>query len=164
MVVTSDNKERARKIALEAYEYTPEESSWGMCSYDDGPVAFGGGAPAFHWFSGREGLLEFIWRWEPHNSNCPDDPDVLSNDLKEICGKLRPDGCNLDEIRLAINERAKGTFGITWWGSFLDLATGDSEFARETRVVLNDEIGEADHGPLAPDRYEELIDYCREYC
>lgn len=126
-------RELADEKAQEAHSRIPERNSWGFFAYDDSPVVAGGGMGGFLWFTSREEMYEFITQHLPfwYENPAAPNPDNVASELGRILGRFEEQQMNSDAPRQELNKILIGSARIAWWGRFRELASAQSEFARD---------------------------------
>ena len=117
------------------------------------------------WFDSPGAIFRSIRDLQPHVYK--DAAGDLSRRLETVLG------CT-DELRLTgallgkVNEAARGSFELPWWGSFDQLCSGDSKWLQECRAEfredsLDDIDGDADAGPIRESEVDAFVQFLKGY-
>lgn len=125
---------RADEAMSIASSRDPQQFTWGVFAWADGPPACGGGVGAFLWFAEREELLAFIADLAPAGFMIFDD----EAEWLELRERLRRTASSLEakpEDAIAnLNAELTSLLQIDWVGRLEQLVCGDSPFAIKVRA------------------------------
>lgn len=117
----------------------PTWRSWGFFAYDDGPPFCGGGTGFFCWYDSKEEMLEtlhkhpFLFHSDRESSEEDEAEINLANSVRSVLEKMGKGSISDSDALEQLNKLLARIDQIEWWGSFEDLVTGDSEYAKHVR-------------------------------
>lgn len=141
----------AIKRGEEAQSRDPREAPYGYLSVS-------GFTRMFLWFESIKSLIDYIIECDPiiHDFDPTDAADFLDS-----ARVIVDDMSDLSvENMTKINELVECFSCIEWWGTFHDLAHGESQIALELRSSLRDND---DDQPIKTDEMEDFVKLVQEY-
>jgi hypothetical protein len=140
-----------------SFEKEPTSYSWGLFAYDDAPGAIGGGSGNFSWFDSKDELVGFLTKF-PLLAHSSDSTDTeLFVKAKHCLAQITAE--NFDQkVVDDLNKINSGVEQIQWLGQFVDLLSGESEFAKGMRKFFS---GTSEK--LAKSRIPEFAEFLRNW-
>jgi hypothetical protein len=136
----------------------PREYPYGYFSLDTVNL---GGIGLISWFKDIDEMADFILKIEPLiGDDEGEDLDECQRWIAPIVNDIRREGLK-ESSRAEINA-ALGASQIEWWGTFDDLCSGRSDFARDT---LERYFGDDEKIPskIPDERLDEFIEWLRTF-
>lgn len=146
--------EKAQELLERSMELDPRQAAIGI--YTGGSFVLDS-VRVFSWFSSYEELASFLRDVQPVSYDF-DEENITGyqEEIQPFLTALKTDGPT-ESLRTELNEAVSHTFVIDWWGSFDELRTGGSEFARWLIGSFRDD--ENDVGPIQDDEMDEFLDF-----
>jgi hypothetical protein len=112
----------------------------------------------FTWFSTEKELIDYICECEPliHHLETTD-AKAFSEKVYQV---MEPDIELSDANLCKVNALGSDFLCIDWWGSFDDLVSGKSNFAKELRSYFHDD--ESDES-IAIDELDDFVEFIQHY-
>ena len=159
--------ERANEAMSIASSRDPQQFSWGVFAWADGPPACGGGVGAFLWFDELAELLAFLTDLAPAAFMTFDDEAEwleLRERLRRTASSLenKPDGAIAD-----LNAELTSLLQIDWVGRLEQLLSGDSLFAIKVRARFRNDWEDKPEPvntiAISQEEMQEFLEYLSEY-
>jgi len=117
----------------------------------------------FCWFQDLAGLTTQLREIEPrvYDIEASGALNIYQAKLDPVLATIRSDGLT-EEARVELNNVVKDEFVIDWWGTFDDLATGDSEFAKNARIDFRGQDVDEDD-PLKDEELDPFVEFLTTY-
>lgn len=142
------------RLAIEPLERDPRTAPFGI--FTGGSFVLDS-ARVFMWFPSLEALADFLLEVQPHAYGYEgDDLHRYQGSLGPLVQRLKSEGFSDDVLR-DLNEQAKKSFVIDWWGKFDEIVAGKTAFAKEIFEGFLDD-GERTL-PLTDDDLDDLVEY-----
>ena len=158
---------RADEAMSIASSRDPQQFTWGVFAWADGPPACGGGVGAFLWFEELAELLAFLTDLAPAGFMTFDDEAEwlkLRERLRRTASSLeaKPEGAIAN-----LNAELTSLLQIDWVGRLEQLLCGDSPFAIEVRVGfrsdLEDKPEQVNTNEITDEELQAYLEYLSEY-
>jgi hypothetical protein len=117
----------------------------------------------FQWFATIEEVAAWIRDAEPKIAETEDQQDIAR--YARASEALLQNSSNLEEARKAVAEALGPVLSFDWLGSFEELISGDSEFARDVRIGFWEHDDEDNNEPtsIPAEKVEEFIEFLKSY-
>ena len=117
----------------------------------------------FCWFQDLADLITQLREVEPrvHDIEAGEALNTYQAKLDPVLATIRSDGLT-EEARVELNNVVKDEFVIDWWGTCDDLATGDSEFAKDARIDFRG-LDVDEEVPLKDEEFDDFIEFLKTY-
>jgi hypothetical protein len=155
--------ERANEAMSIASSRDPQQFSWGVFTWADGPPACGGGVGAFLWFADLAELLAFLTDLAPAGfMTFDDEPEWL--ELRRTASSLE---ANQEGVIADLNAELTSLLQIDWVGRLEQLLSGDSLFAIKVRARFRNDWEDKPEPvntiAISQEEMQEFLEYLSEY-
>lgn len=159
--------ERADEAISIASSRNPQQFTWGVFAWADGPPACGGGIGAFLWFKDLAELLAFLTDLAPAGFKTFDEEAEwleLRERLQSIVSCLEE---NQARAITDLNTELTSLLQIDWVGSLEQLLRGDSLFAIKVRAGFRSDCKDkpepVNMNAISQEEFQGFLEYLSEY-
>lgn len=150
----------AKSLGESAMDRDPRNAS---CGYFAGGSFVLDSVRVFQWFNSIEDMAVQLLECEPILYEISAEDFVLYRDRASFLLNGITVNDLSQERRDELNNISERFLSIDWWGTFSDLFSGDSEFARDLRIEFREDSEAADERAITEPEMDDFVSFIHQY-